>query len=88
MINAKWSLSLDAPTAKLTSTASDAEFGGTTTGTGGTAGEWAGQFYGAPVTTGDGDNVTADDYPSSVVGEFTGHFEDGHVIGAFGATTE
>ena len=56
-------------------------FMGTTTGTGGTAGSWNGQFYG-PQTTGAN---AASGYPSGAAGEFTGHFEDGHVIGAFGA---
>lgn len=49
-------------------------FSGTTTGTGGTAGSWKGGFYGP-----------SGGKPSGVAGEFTGHFEDGHVIGAFGA---
>ncbi len=42
-------------------------------------GNWRGGFFG---TT--GTDVT--DYPRGVAGDFTGHFENGHVIGAFGAT--
>lgn len=42
-------------------------------------GNWRGGFFGA---TGDG----ATDYPRGVAGDFTGHFDNGHVIGAFGAT--
>jgi len=42
-------------------------------------GNWRGGFFG---TTGTG----ATDYPRGVAGDFTGHFENGHVIGAFGAT--
>lgn len=42
-------------------------------------GNWRGGFFG---TTG----TDANDYPRGVAGDFTGHFENGHVIGAFGAT--
>ena len=57
---------------------------GTTTG----QGEWAGQFYGTPDTT---VTDTAKQYPSGVAnqsGEFDGHFANGHVLGAFGATRQ
>ena len=57
--------------------------GGTTTG----QGTWNGQFFGA--VTPDNDSTTDVDetvYPSGVAGEFNGHFPNGHVIGAFGAT--
>ena len=43
-------------------------------------GNWRGGFFGSGVS----DPATA--YPRGVAGDFTGHFENGHVIGAFGAT--
>ena len=53
-------------------------FSGTTTG----GGNYRGSFYG-PTVTGDG---AGSGYPTGVAGDFTGHFANGHVIGAFGAT--
>jgi hypothetical protein len=55
--------------------------GGTTTGNSAIPGDWAGSFYGNPEVSAD----TTKDYPTGVAGEFTGHFVNGHVIGAFGA---
>ncbi|MYD30792.1 MAG: hypothetical protein F4X01_04170 [Nitrospira sp. SB0661_bin_20] len=55
-----------------------------TTGKGSTVGQWRGQFFGM-LGTGDAASST---HPSSVAGEFTGHFDNGHVIGAFGATSQ
>ncbi len=60
---------------------------GTTTATGNagvTKGGWAGGFFGNPPT----DSDPVDNYPTGVAGEFTGHFNNGHVIGAFGATVD
>ena len=83
MISDNWSLSLDA--AKLADISNDARgFRSDTTGTG-SKGKWAGQFYHGPAT-GDDAPAAEENYPQSVAGEFTGHFTDGHVIGAFGAT--
>ena len=63
-------------------------FGGDATGVGG---EWQGRFFG-PQATNDPDTADIDesivDYPTGVAGEFTGHFANGHVIGAFGATKD
>jgi hypothetical protein len=62
--------------------------GNTSTGEGGSPGEWRGQFFGAvPDTNMETEGVQPgdDNYPSGVAGEFNGHFENGHVIGAFGA---
>ncbi len=60
-------------------------FGGDTTGNG----EWQGQFFGMFVedtdTTTDGNQSS---FPTGVAGEFNGHFSNGHVIGAFGATQD
>jgi hypothetical protein len=57
----------------------------TTTGNAGvTKGDWAGGFFGNPAT----DATPTDNYPTGVAGEFTGHFNNGHVIGAFGATVD
>ena len=50
-------------------------FTGKTTGNG----DWQGRFFGPAGTA-----VTT--LPTGVAGEFTGHFVNGHVIGAFGAT--
>ena len=59
-------------------------FSGTTSGGPGTdPGAWSGSFFGgAPAT---GGTVTTDDYPMAAIGEFNGHFANGHVAGAFGA---
>ncbi len=57
----------------------------------GTDGRWAGMFYGpSPDTNLDdaGIQYGATNYPGGVAGEFIGHFEDGHAIGAFGATKQ
>ena len=57
--------------------------GKTSGGTGTTAGDWVGTFVGgSPATT---DTDTDDDYPLAAIGEFNGHFANGHVAGAFGA---
>ncbi len=70
------------------------------TGSGSMVGEWEGTFYGdaADKVAADFTDITggqtaaqqaatanATNYPTSVAGEFTGHFTNGHVIGAFGA---
>ena len=60
---------------------------------GGTSGNWTGQFYGNLGADNDaaGGNlpnglpVASDNFPADVAGEFNGHFENGHVAGAFGA---
>ena len=55
----------------------------------GTDGRWTGMYYGlSPDTNPDTDAIDygATNYPGGVAGEFIGHFEDGHAIGAFGAT--
>ena len=47
---------------------------------------WSGMFFGnAGCCTTTADSVAADDYPAAVIGEFNGHFANGHVAGAFGA---
>ena len=77
-INSAWSLSLDGRVERQDLSE------GTTTGTGSNVkGQWEGRFYGAPNAA-----VPAEAYPQSVAGKFTGHFQDGHVIGAFGATRQ
>jgi len=69
-------------------TLADDTFGGATTG----KGDWQGRFYGPHgVVTNDADTLadeTTMEYPTGVAGEFTGHFSNGHVIGAFGATKD
>ena len=60
-------------------------FGGEATGVNG---GWRARFFG-PATGPDGpDDNTGPVLPSGVAGEFTGHFANGHVIGAFGATRD
>ncbi len=52
------------------------------------AGGWRGSFFG-PATGPDGDDADENPdpiQPGSVAGEFLGHFENGHAVGAFGAT--
>jgi hypothetical protein len=88
MIDAAWMVELK----PLTIAGSDitaAADGNTTTG----GGEWTASFYGNPVdnmgvAVGTDDTMTPvdDRAPTSVAGEFNGHFPNGHVIGAFGAT--
>jgi hypothetical protein len=53
---------------------------GTTEGDTDMMGNWTGRFFGEVVA--DGAQSTL---PSSIVGEFNGHFVNGHVLGAFGA---
>ena len=49
---------------------------------GAAGGGWKGQFFGA-VGTGDNAGLTK---PTGVAGDFQAHFNDAHVVGAFGAT--
>ena len=54
----------------------------------GAEGAWQGRFFG---NDGDADPVMDGNQfvaPTGVAGEFTGHFSNGHVIGAFGATKD
>ena len=60
-------------------TAAANTFYGTTTGGGG----WQGQFFGLSTV---GTATSGRKQPTGVAGEFNGHFTNGHVIGAFGAT--
>ncbi|MDE0405467.1 MAG: hypothetical protein OXI53_09175 [Nitrospira sp.] len=87
VIDSGWALDLNAASfgedTSGTVTNASSVFRGTT-GKGSTVGQWRGQFFGMP-GTGDAASST---HPSSVAGEFTGHFENGHVIGAFGATSQ
>ena len=50
---------------------------------GGNTGTWNASFFGNVDADGD-----AEDYPEAIVGEFNGHFANGHVVGAFGAEVE
>ena len=59
-----------------------ADFTGPTTG----EGEWRGAFFGEPTPADPA--VPAQEHPTGVAGEFNAHFDDGHVIGAFGATQQ
>jgi len=70
-----WELKLNAAT--FNQSGSENAFS-SNTGSGDMMGQWRGMFYGS-----DADSAM----PSGVAGEFTGQFTNGHVIGAFGATT-
>lgn len=80
-IDGSWDLSLNAADIEQDATSNHVTFSGTT-GSGGSVGQWEGQFFGVPTASTD----ATKDYPTSAAGKFTGHFENGHVIGAFGAT--
>ena len=59
-------------------------FSGETSGGAGTvAGAWSGSFFGNAGTATTA--AAADDHPEAAIGEFNGHFANGHVAGAFGA---
>ena len=66
------------------------DFNGATSGGEGTVpGKWAGMFFGPVALDSNGvTDMNAAEYPTGVAGEFTGHFNTGHVIGAFGATVD
>ncbi len=60
-------------------------FSGATTGDG----EWEGRFFGTVAQDADTDTAgNQSTLPTGVAGEFNGHFSNGHVIGAFGATKD
>ena len=59
--------------------------GKTSGGTGTAEGAWSGTLFGGAPADAAADSVAADDYPTAVIGEFNGHFANGHVAGAFGA---
>ena len=81
-IDPSWTVNLESATfASADGTNGVTEFDGRTTGNG----NWEGGFFGNP-TTGTAGTAGANEYPMGVAGEFTSHFENGHVIGAFGAT--
>ena len=79
-IEGNWMLKLNAADFQANGSTATNTFNGTT-GEGSLGGQWRGGFYG-PST----DDSGAAIMPSGVAGEFTGHFQNGHVIGAFGAT--
>ena len=76
-IDANWELELNDAGFGTDDTTTDDRFTGTTTGDG----VWRAQFFGFPAPADANDAM-----PSGVAGDFTGHFTNGHVIGAFGAT--
>ena len=49
------------------------------------AGTWDGLFYGEVTRDDPGTDANESVYPSGVAGTFDGHFNDGDVIGAYGA---
>ena len=94
-IDDTWSLTLNAALISAIDGSigpgTDATRPATTTGDEGAGdGSWVGQFYGPLVTddTNTEQNEVTIGYPTGVAGEFNGHFSNGHVIGAFGATKD
>ena len=83
VIDAAWSVELNKIKQGTTGqTWSNGTFtGGTTTG----SGSWSGAFYGT-ATAAVGDTKAV--YPSGVAGQFDAKFNNGDVIGAFGATKQ
>lgn len=84
---ADWTLTLNRTDDTATGNAiNDGTFAGTTSGyKNGPEGAYAGGFYGP--ARGTGDPVT-NPHPASTAGTFNGHFKNGHVAGAFGATKQ
>ena len=83
MIDGKWMVELMRAGFGTGDTTTDEPFTGATTGDG----QWQDRFIG---TFGTDDDTTpaVGTPPSGVAGEFNGHFTNGHVIGACGATIE
>ncbi len=79
-IDSTWTVMLNE--IDFTATANDGTFTGGTTGSGDNAGIWSGRFEGPAEVDG------AVAMPNAVTGVFTGHFDNGHVAGAFGAKKE
>ena len=78
----------DSGTGAIQSFASHTRAFSGSTGSADSQGRWEGDFYGAQVTDDAGTtsvNEATSGYPTGVAGEFIGHFETGHAIGAFGA---
>ena len=83
------SVAPDAESGAATTDAVGWAFSGGKTDGGGATGDWSGQFFGdVGGETNDADEAEDqyDDYPANVSGEFNGHFTNGHVAGAFGAS--
>ena len=83
MIDGKWTVELMRAGFGGSDTTTNDTFTGATTGDG----QWQGQFIGTVGTDAD-DTPAVGTPPSGVAGEFNGHFTNGHVIGAFGATMQ
>ena len=93
MIDERWKVMLNmAPyDSAATGLSSAGEFSGTTSTSddeeGMSSGNWHGQFFGEVILdTDDATTGNQSKLPSGVAGEFNGHFTNGHVLGAFGAT--
>ncbi len=85
-IDGNWSLALNGDTGNIVSSGDDFGTFSGDTGSGSNKGMWEGQFFGIPRGTDGTALAGTTDYPTSAAGKFTGHFQNGHVIGAFGAT--
>lgn len=58
---------------------------GTTSGNDRHGGEWSATFHGSTMVPTTGDDTNNSMQPGSIAGTFNGHFQGGHVAGAFGA---
>ena len=92
-----WTLMLDkadlgaARTNGAIGTPQSSAFSGATTGSAGSRpGDWSGVMHGVtdPAADSGGTAPEGSDHPTSVTGEFNGHFANGHVAGAFGARND
>ncbi|MYH02735.1 MAG: hypothetical protein F4142_09215 [Nitrospira sp. SB0675_bin_23] len=90
IIDNDWTVTLKPADFSTLSSSAPTFAGMTMTGEESDPGEWEGRFFGS-LTGPDGDDAGTDPdpiVPGSVAGEFNGHFSNGHVIGAFGATQD
>ncbi|MCY4439372.1 MAG: hypothetical protein OXE53_04085 [Deltaproteobacteria bacterium] len=88
-IDDTWTLTLNATSFADSDADNNVFSGGTEGDKGAGAGFWEGIFAGAETMPDPDDNTaTVPVRPSGVVGEFNGHFNNGHVVGAFGATLD
>ena len=87
-----WTLTLKRNTSATAEQATAGTFSGMTYGykdgdAEGPLGDFAGSFHGPERDDSDSDNIM-NPHPASAVGTFNGHFKNGHVAGAFGATLQ
>ena len=90
LIDAKWSVDLMPGDFSSGENSAAAPFTGTTRPTGSTDdanGNWNYRFFGSMSENAATADITEAGVPTGVAGQFNGHFTNGHVLGAFGATS-